>query len=157
MKKYIITAVSILLLSGCSALGTGVIDAINPLKQDKGGIEANVQLGKNNYQEKTEKKALVQIEAKGDSTTTSTTNTSNDNKADVINQATSSITNNDIPVWLQISIIGIAFLWGLAVDNPFKKRRERLRIKERDKDQQDMIKLLMEKLPYVEKQASIFP
>jgi hypothetical protein len=50
MFKYSILLV-IFLISGCASLGGGVVDALNPLKDDK-GIDVTAQIGKNNDSEK---------------------------------------------------------------------------------------------------------
>ena len=151
MKKLTLMFLFTTVLYGCSTLG--VLDAVNPFKEDK-GIEVNAQVGKNNTQVQTDNKALVSLASsdkldvstnsdnkanvinqatntssdKSRISTKSTSNTTNDNTADTINQETSSVTNYPTPVWL---ILAFAAMTGIAIPNPFnyfsdrRKRRER--------------------------------
>ncbi len=107
MKKLALVAL-VLLNTSCATLNP--IDQLNPLKPDK-GIETTVQLGKENHT--TKNKALAQVDSQ------STTTTTNDNNAEVINQ-----TYETIPPWIIILVAGLA---GLAIDKPFDSSRRRYR------------------------------
>lgn len=116
MKRVIISLGLLLSTVSC----TTIPNALNPLAPDK-GINATVQLGKENH--KTENKTLAQIDSK--STTT------NDNKAEVINQKYESM-----PPWVLLLIVGLA---GVAIPNPFEYPQKRRNQKLLDKLIEDKV------------------
>lgn len=63
MNKGVLIFVALLTLQGCTTMG--VVDAINPLKQDK-GMDITAQVGKENTSNKS--KQLVKIDNKSDYT-----------------------------------------------------------------------------------------
>lgn len=63
--RVLVLVLVLFIFSGCSALSTGVVDALNPLKEDK-GISATVQLGKENKSESS--KQLFKVDNKADYT-----------------------------------------------------------------------------------------
>lgn len=93
-------------MSTVSCATLPVLDAINPLKPER-GIDATLQVGKENHT--TKNKTLAQLE--------STTTTSNDNKAEIINQ-----NYENLPPWILLLIVGLA---GIAIPNPFDRNRRK--------------------------------
>lgn len=63
MKKGVLFLIALLTLQGCSTMG--VVDAINPLKEDK-GIDVTAQVGKENTSNKS--KQLLKVDTKTDYT-----------------------------------------------------------------------------------------
>lgn len=63
MKKGVLFFVALLTLQGCSTMG--VVDAINPLKEDK-GIDVTAQVGKENTSNKS--KQLLKVDTRADYT-----------------------------------------------------------------------------------------
>lgn len=110
IKIVILISCVVLLLSGCSALtGFGALDAVNPLKDDK-GIKTNVQLGKENNL--TENKGLL------NNRSDTKNETVNNIQADKVDQF---VDYKDAP-WLIL-----AFAIAFAAPNPFayfKNKRE---------------------------------
>lgn len=85
MKR--LSIIVLCLFSGCSTLG--IVDAINPLKEDK-GIKASVQLGKENHSDGS--KQLVKL-----STQETETNLAEGNQ--IINK------NTNIPWWTALLLL----------------------------------------------------
>lgn len=84
MKKSIIFAI-LISLSGCTAMSA--LDAVNPLKEDK-GISATVQLGKENHSDTS--KQLIKAGVTDSSTETNTVSG---------NQTINETKNTNIPWW----------------------------------------------------------
>lgn len=62
-KRVLVVVLVLFTLSGCSSLSSGIVDAINPMKEDK-GVTAAVQLGKENINETS--KQLVKVDSKAE-------------------------------------------------------------------------------------------
>ena len=113
MSKIVAPLLSvIIIMQGCSLLSG--LDALNPFKEDK-GIEATVQLGKENHNTSTSVKALATLEM--DSTST----VNNEVDAEVVNQYTES---KDSP-WL---IWAFAIALAVAIPSPLSYIGQRGRI-----------------------------
>ena len=96
----------ILPISACSGVGGALLGAINPLKG--GGVNANVQAGKNNTQTVgqtsiDERKVVVRSNPKQGESGTS------------VSQDT--VTNYELPVWVWAMFI-LTWLLGWATDTP---------------------------------------
>jgi hypothetical protein len=101
MYRYILFFI-ILLTSGCAAIpGSGVVDALNPFKEEK-GIDVTAQVGKNNSS--VENKGLANID--------SDTNVKTDNT--IAAESVEMLTSYKDAPWLIL-----AFAIALAAPNPF--------------------------------------
>lgn len=114
MIKLTIVAIICAFVAGCSSMGA--LDAINPFKDDK-GIDATVQLGKNNTS--VDNKALAQVDARSKTDVSS----NNSISADRVEQ----ISNFKDSPWL---ILAFALMAGFAIPNPFNYYAHRRQIKD---------------------------
>ena len=119
MNRGIIISGLFLSLFGCTALGTAALDAINPMKDDK-GIKATVQLGKENHNTST--KQLAQIDTK----VVTDTRYNTDSIGTVDN-------SSDIPWWALLMCILVGILvrpidfirdWRKAINETTNKNKE---------------------------------
>ena len=92
VKRVLVSLLVLFTLVGCSALSSGVVDAVNPLKEDK-GISATVQLGKENKSEAS--KQLIKV----------------DNKADYTNSNIDRVDNStNFPWWALVMCFAVGIL-----------------------------------------------
>ncbi len=105
MRKMIVYLLAATVLTACSS--TDLLKSMNPFAEDK-GIDASVQLGKNNTN--VDNKGLVNLKDESKKTV------NNDVKAEVVNQ----LTNEKDAPWL---ILAFAVAAGFAVQGIYARRQ----------------------------------
>lgn len=135
MAKLKLTIVLILCALSASCSSLSALDAINPFKDDK-GIDATVQLGKNNTS--VDNKSLAQVDAR------SKTDVSSNNQ--ITAERVEQVSNFKDSPWL---ILAFALMAGFAIPNPFNyyaHRRQIKDLKETADERQQQLRSVYERL-----------